>query len=90
MLLDSPSCRAEALVVNRNGHGDQQWRKALRLVAECLILERLFQMNSRGASPSGRHLLDILAAVWPAVGAGLAFARVVTPLRICAIQRKMA
>ena len=49
-LLDTRQCRADALLVNRAAHGDPVWRKALRVVAECLILERLFQMNCRAGN----------------------------------------
>jgi len=87
-LLDTRQCRADALRVNRHGHGDVYWRKALRLVAECLLLEQLYQMNLRGSTPTGRHLVDILVAVWPAVGRGEVFELVVTPLRTCPIRRK--
>ena len=87
-LLDTRQCRADALLVNRDGNGDVQWRKALRLVAECLLLEQLYQMNLRGSTPPGRHLVDILIAVWPAISRGEAFELVVSLLRTCAIRRK--
>ena len=55
-LLDTRQCRADTLLVNRDGQSDVLWRKALRLVAECLLLEELYQMNLRGSTPTGRHL----------------------------------